>query len=64
MCRWAQWGDYPGKVKSVAENKVTVSVIHRSGGFFKCANHKDEINYRMESGISKADPPTVVGNQE
>ena len=54
--------DYGGEVTSVAKNEVTVSVRHRSGGFFKWPNHKDEINYCMKSAIAKIDLPTVAGS--
>ena len=32
------------------------------GGFFKWSNHKDEINYHMESVTAKIDLPAVAGN--
>ena len=48
--------DYPGEVMSVAENEITVSVMHRSGSFFIWPNHKNEINHCMEFVIGKIDP--------
>ena len=58
--------DYPDEVTLVAKNEVTVSVnpqiwcVTFSNGLI---NHKDEINYCMESVIAKIDPPTVAGNR-
>ena len=52
--------DYSGEVTLVTENEVTVFVMFRSGNFFKWLNHKDDINYCMESVIAKIDLPTVA----
>lgn len=55
--------DYPGEVTAVLENEIKVSVLHKSGGYFKWPKNKDEVHYSLESVVAKIDPPTVAGSR-
>ena len=54
---------YPGKVTAVFENEIKVSVLHKSGGYFKWPKKKDEVHYSLESVVANIDPPTVAGSE-
>ena len=37
--------EYPGEVTAVLENEIKVSVLNKSGGYFKWPKKKDEVHY-------------------
>jgi hypothetical protein len=55
--------EYPGEVTAVLENEIKVSVLHKSGGYFKWPKQKDELHYSHESVVAKIDPPIVAGSR-
>ena len=55
--------EYPGEVTAVFENEIKVSVLHKSGGYFKWPKKKHEVDYSLESVVAKIDPPTVAGSR-
>ena len=55
--------EYPGEVTAVLENEIKVSVLHKSGGYFKWPKQKDELHYLHESVVAKIDPPIVAGSR-
>ena len=44
--------EYPGEVTAVLENKIKVSVLHKSGGYFKWPKKKDEVHCSLESVVA------------
>ena len=60
-----QYGNekYPGEVKELGDKEIRVSVMMKSGSYFKWPVAEDKIFYKFENVIKKLQPPILKSSR-